>query len=115
MSGISIQNVSKDFFSLRGRINALDKISLEINSGEFFVLLGPSGCGKSTLLNIIAGIEKPTTGEITINDTIAVSTNQRTSLSPQSSRPIRCCPVKCPGGARGRRAADEFRSGGQGR
>lgn len=46
---------------------ALDKISLQINDGEFLALVGPSGCGKSTLLKIIAGLEDMQSGEVHIN------------------------------------------------
>jgi len=47
----------------------LKDISLQIESGEFVCLLGQSGCGKSTFLRLLAGLEKPTTGKITIDDT----------------------------------------------
>ena len=47
-----------------GAIAALDGISLEIRSGEFFSILGPSGCGKTTLLRLIAGFESPTAGKV---------------------------------------------------
>jgi NitT/TauT family transport system ATP-binding protein len=46
---------------------ALDGLSLNINKGEFFVILGPSGCGKSTFLDMLAGLTKPDEGEITID------------------------------------------------
>ena len=46
------------------RVVALETINLDIRPGEFLILLGPSGCGKSTLLQIIAGLEKPSSGEI---------------------------------------------------
>ncbi|MGN5454990.1 MAG: ABC transporter ATP-binding protein [Candidatus Kurthia intestinigallinarum] len=46
---------------------ALDKVNLTIHKGEFLSLLGPSGCGKSTLLNIIAGLDKQTSGAIEVN------------------------------------------------
>ena len=59
---ISIQTVSKHF----GPVRAVDDISIDIRSGEFFSLLGASGCGKTTLLRMIAGFEHPTHGEIFI-------------------------------------------------
>ena len=83
MKSIRIQNICKDFFSLRGRTAALGNINLEIEAGAFFVLLGPSGCGKTTLLNIIAGIEKPTEGEIWIGDALAVSSKKRVFTTPK--------------------------------
>lgn len=48
---------------------ALDNIELTIQDGQFVSLLGPSGCGKSTLLSLIAGLQKPTSGEIYLNET----------------------------------------------
>ncbi len=59
-----LDRVEKRFLTLRGTVEAVRDISLEIAEGEFFVLLGPSGCGKSTLLNLVAGLERPTSGEI---------------------------------------------------
>ena len=54
----------------QGEINvtALNKISITIKAGEFLVLMGPSGSGKSTLLHIIAGIDRPTSGEVRVQD-----------------------------------------------
>ena len=52
MKTLKIEELSKNF----GSTEVLRKINLEIDEGNFLVLLGPSGCGKSTLLNIIAGI-----------------------------------------------------------
>jgi iron(III) transport system ATP-binding protein len=57
---LQIQSVSKRF----GSVLALDRVSLEIQEGEFVFLLGPSGCGKTTLLRIIAGLEEATEGRI---------------------------------------------------
>ncbi len=62
--GIEVVKVSKSFTTNRGTVGALDGISLRVAEGEFVCLVGPSGCGKSTLLNIIAGLEKPDTGEV---------------------------------------------------
>jgi NitT/TauT family transport system ATP-binding protein len=59
-----VANVSKVFVTKRGNVKALENISLQVNEGEFVCLVGPSGCGKSTLLNIIAGLEKPTSGSV---------------------------------------------------
>ncbi len=83
MKSIKIQNLSKEFLSLRGKITALQNINLDIEPGTFFVLLGPSGCGKTTLLNIIAGIENPTTGQVRIGERVAVSSGQRIFLTPK--------------------------------
>ena len=80
---IRLSNINKRFFSLRGEVSALKNINLKIHDGEFFVLLGPSGCGKSTLLNCIAGLEKPTRGEIFFADTLIASKEKRIFLSPK--------------------------------
>ena len=62
MSALSIVNVTRAY----GAVQVLKGINLEIESGEFLILVGPSGCGKSTLLNIIAGLDSATSGEISI-------------------------------------------------
>jgi spermidine/putrescine ABC transporter ATP-binding subunit len=72
---IRIDDVSKSF----GSINAVDHVSLDIFSGEFFALLGPSGCGKTTLLRMLAGLEPFGTGSIIIDghDMSRVPANRR--------------------------------------
>lgn len=65
MARVVLKGITKIY---PGNIVALKNINLEVESGEFFVLLGPSGCGKSTTLRIIAGLEEPTQGEIWIGD-----------------------------------------------
>jgi ABC-type sugar transport system ATPase subunit len=64
---IEIVNLSKRY----GEVVALRQVNLEIEPGEFLVLLGPSGCGKSTLLKIIAGLEETSEGEVYINGRLA--------------------------------------------
>jgi multiple sugar transport system ATP-binding protein len=61
---VLFEQVGKRF----GSVVALHDLSLEINDGEFFVLLGPSGCGKTTALRIVAGLEEPTSGSIYIGE-----------------------------------------------
>ena len=67
MARIALNRVAKEYNG--GNIVAVDDVSLEIEDGELLVLVGPSGCGKSTTLRTIAGLETPTTGDITIGDT----------------------------------------------
>ena len=64
MKTLKIEDLSKNF----GSTEVLRKINLEIDEGNFLVLLGPSGCGKSTLLNIIAGLETINEGNVFIDD-----------------------------------------------
>ncbi len=64
MKTLKIEDLSKNF----GSTEVLKKINLEIDEGNFLVLLGPSGCGKSTLLNIIAGLETINEGNVYIDD-----------------------------------------------
>ncbi|MCP4818996.1 MAG: ABC transporter ATP-binding protein, partial [Shimia sp.] len=62
MTNVTVKDLTLEF----GAIRVLDKLNLEIEEGEFLVLLGASGCGKSTLLNCIAGLLDITDGEIHI-------------------------------------------------
>ena len=64
MSNLKIENISKKY----GTLDILKNIDLNIEDGEFLVLVGPSGCGKSTTLRLIAGLERPTEGQIFIGD-----------------------------------------------
>ena len=66
MPAISFQTVSKIFASSRGPLKALDRVSFDIQQGEFFGLLGPNGAGKTTLISILAGLARPTSGTATV-------------------------------------------------
>jgi len=66
---IEIQNVSKSYRRDTLEIPVLRNISLSIDTGEFIAFMGPSGSGKTTLLNLIAGIDKPTSGRVLVAGT----------------------------------------------
>ena len=65
---LKIKNLSKIYGENENKVKALTDINLEINKGEFVVILGKSGSGKSTLLHIMAGLETPTRGEVVIDN-----------------------------------------------
>jgi NitT/TauT family transport system ATP-binding protein len=65
-AAVSIVDVSKAFGHGPSAVLALDRVSLTVAPGEFVCMLGASGCGKSTLLNVIAGLDRPTSGEVTV-------------------------------------------------
>lgn len=64
---VKIDNVKMVFNTRKGEMTALNGVNLDIHENEFITVVGPSGCGKSTLLNIIAGLLKPTSGEVLCN------------------------------------------------
>jgi len=65
---IYLKNIVKKYKSGNEEISALNGISIKIKSGELTVILGPSGSGKSTMLNLLGGMDRPTSGQILIND-----------------------------------------------
>ena len=64
---LTINNLSKNYYTKQKEIPAIDNISLSIKENSITAIVGPSGCGKSTLLNIIGNLDKKTTGEIIFN------------------------------------------------
>ncbi len=82
---VELRNVTKIFSSARGaeteEVYAVKEMNLAIAQGEFFTLLGPSGCGKTTTLRLIAGFERPTTGEVYIQ-------GKPVSKVPPNLRPV---------------------------
>jgi NitT/TauT family transport system ATP-binding protein len=75
---IELSGLSLTFPAVDGPVEALSGVDLAIGQGEFVSLIGPSGCGKTTLLRVIADLEKPTAGTITVN-----------GVSPQEARSSR--------------------------
>ena len=69
---VRLASVSKVFGRGGSAVRALDQISLDVPPGEFTCLIGASGCGKSTLLNLAAGLEEPTSGEVSVSGHVAL-------------------------------------------
>lgn len=80
MARVAAENITKIF---PGGVTAINNVSLEIKSGEFFIILGPSGSDKTTFLRIIAGLEKPTRGRIVIGETTVVDVDRGIFVSPR--------------------------------
>ena len=64
---LEINGISKTFYSDKGYFTAIKNVSVDVNDGEFLVILGPGRCGKTVLLNIIAGLEQQTEGKVVYN------------------------------------------------
>lgn len=75
-----IENITKRYITKRSQTEALSNINLSVHDGEFLCILGPSGCGKSTLLNMIAGLEKPQSGQIIANGEIVIQASSKRAM-----------------------------------
>jgi iron(III) transport system ATP-binding protein len=71
MSAVAFRDVVKLFSD--GTVTAVDRVSFDVEEGELLVLLGPSGCGKTTSLRMIAGLEEPDAGDVTLGDRVVSS------------------------------------------
>ncbi len=82
VAAVSLSGVRKSF----GALEVIDTTDLAIERGSFVSVIGPSGCGKSTLLRVIAGLEKPTTGSVSVNGEPAVAArrHKQVAMVPQS-------------------------------
>jgi len=72
---VSLHGISLSYKTTNGsRLLAIDNIDLKVRAGEFLCIVGPSGCGKSTLLHLIAGLHKPTSGHVLVDDNVVEGT-----------------------------------------
>ena len=71
-AAVSLAGVSKVYGRGGSAVRALDQVSLTAAPGEFTCLIGASGCGKSTLLSLVAGLDRPTSGDITVHGRVAL-------------------------------------------
>ena len=78
---ISISELHKEFIVDDGKVVALNKLNIEVNAGEFFVIVGASGSGKTTLLRSVAGLETPDSGKINISERTIFSNKPAIGLS----------------------------------
>ncbi len=83
---VQFTNVSRLF----GEVKAVDRVSIDIQDGEFFSMLGPSGSGKTTCLRLIAGFEQPSAGSIRIHGEEAAGLPPMNATSIPSFRTTRC-------------------------
>ena len=68
MEILRVENLCKTYGKGKNEVKALDHISFSVNKGEFIAIIGPSGSGKSTLLHILGGVDKPTSGNVFMNN-----------------------------------------------
>ena len=73
---IKVNDVTKDYALASGEFRALDRLSLDIAYGDFVAIVGRSGSGKTTLLNLIAGIDRPTSGEVIVGGSTITSLSE---------------------------------------
>lgn len=76
MDILKVSNVTKTYGTGSTQVKALDNVSFNVKKGEFVAIVGASGSGKSTLLHILGGVDRPTSGEVLIDDTELYALNE---------------------------------------
>lgn len=74
---LNVCNLCKTYLSGEAEVKALDHVSFTVEKGEFISIIGPSGSGKSTLLHILAGIDRPTSGKVTVDGEDIYAKNEK--------------------------------------
>jgi putative ABC transport system ATP-binding protein len=64
---LKARGLHREYGSANALVRAVDGVDLDVASGETVAVMGPSGCGKSTLLHLLSGLDRPSSGEITLN------------------------------------------------
>jgi ABC-type Fe3+/spermidine/putrescine transport system ATPase subunit len=95
MSYVKVEALRKHFAGKPPTV-AVDDLDLEIEEGEFLVLLGPSGCGKTTTLRCLAGLETPAGGRISLGKTTVFDSGRRVNLSPDKPTSGWCSSSRAP-------------------
>lgn len=83
---VSLTGVGRTFASPTGPREVLRDLDIQVAPGEILSVIGPSGCGKSTLLRLVAGLDTPTAGSITVDGTSLSDTDERTAIAFQEPR-----------------------------
>ncbi|WP_405376154.1 MULTISPECIES: ABC transporter ATP-binding protein [unclassified Microbacterium] len=83
---VALSNVGRTFAGAQGPVPVLRGIDLDLAAGEIVAVVGPSGCGKSTLLRLLAGLDTPTTGSVTVDGAAVGDTDDRTAVAFQEPR-----------------------------
>src|SRR3954451_1429635 len=109
-TAISLRGVSKAFGHGGSAVVALEKINLDVARGEFVCLVGASGCGKSTSLNLMAGLDRPTIGDVSVHGRTALMFQEAALSLWLTVRDKVALPLRLAGKGRAerRRRADEL-------
>lgn len=84
---VSVEGVSKDYQRGAETVHVLQDLDLSVEAGQFLALMGPSGSGKSTLLNLVGGIDRPTSGSVSV-DGVRIDAMSERKLAPWRARNV---------------------------